>query len=295
MFSFEQKGSEKPVAEIIGNKKSRYGHLVGEYVYLHRKKNGSHFDENNYFDNFTLPPELHFKWLPDSRPNFTDCLAISAPRGQGKSTLASYMAETIKDCLNLTKDDIIVAKKSTIEDPAYKNLDPQYIYIDDSFLENPVTCDEIASDGKCKVVICDDLDTINSPSLKKATVKFVNQLLEEGRKYGIYTIIAQHHMAQGKDTKSIISESTYFVFFPEGTTSDFTYMLSKYADMDKNIIKDLKKSNSRWVMYHQHAPRFILTENNIRIYDHDKEIERIETEKLKKKEQRKKKVSESLY
>ena len=257
--------SIKAVAEING------GALNGKFLYLYRLQEPI---SAPFFDEITLPDGV-FSYFPDIRDDQSDVITTSGSRGSGKSTNASIIAQKIKDVLKLKDDDVIVVKKSKIEDPAYeyrinrielakgsspekiidyshKGLSPSYIYVDDEFLEDPPTVDSISSDGRPKVVILDDCDTISDPKLKKAYVKFQNSLVEEGRKYSIYVIVCNHRLCAGGDTKSLLSESTYICFFPNGLTSDFKYCLSKYCDMSNNLILELKKSKTRWIMFHQY-------------------------------------------
>ena len=282
MFSFIERGSIKPIAEIVNDK----GKGSGKFLYLHRKVDNGIFPKG-FFDEITLNEGEKFSWIPDIRESFNDAICISAPKGSGKSTLASNIAMKIKKVFDLTDDDVIVCKKSNIEDPAFASLNPQYVYINDDFLENPLTCDEISPDKSPKVVILDDLDTINSKALKDCAIKFTNSLLEEGRKYNIYIIIANHHMASGLSTKAILSESDYLTFFPESVTSDFRYALQKYCDMPISVIRDLKKIGSKWVMFQQRSPRFILSEKRAVIYDLDREQKRIKEEEMIQKESNK--------
>ena len=279
MFSFK-KGGIKPVAVVEG------GDMDGEVLYLYRKDKSVKEMPRGFFDMVELPEDSVFQWFPDVRENFSDVISMTAPRGQGKSTLASNIAQHIKEVFKLRDDDVIVCKKSQIADPAFDDLNPSYCYIDEEFLENPLTCDEISPDKDVKVVILDDLDTINSAKLKKAYVQFQDNLLQEGRKYNIYVIICAHRLTAHKDTKAILTESTYMLWFPDGVTSDFKYALKTYCDISTDVIKDLKNINSRWVMFHQHSPRFILTEHKAFIFDLDREEERLKDIKEEKKERR---------
>jgi len=279
MFSFK-KGGIKPVAIVRG------GNDDGNVLYLYRKDKTVKELPRGFFDMIELPEESVFQWFPDIRDRFSDVISMSGARGLGKSTLACQIAENIKEVFKLKDDDVIVCKKSQIDDPAYDNLNPNYCYIDEDFVENPLTCDEISPNKDVKVVILDDLDTINSAKLKKAYVAFQDSLLQEGRKYNIYVVICAHRITAHKDTKAILTESTYMLWFPDGTTADFKYALKTYCDMSPDVIRDLKNINSHWVMLHNCSPRFILTEHKAFIFDLDREQERLKEEEVDKKERR---------
>lgn len=279
MFSFQEKGSIKPVAEIIGK-----GKLKGKFLFLHRK-DGNEIPPG-FFEEITLPKGQEFQYFPDPRHSQADVITTAGARGAGKSVLAAKFAEINKRVFNLDDDDVIIVKKSKVDDPAYEKLNAKYIYVDSDFLENPPTVDEIGYDRKPKLVILDDCDTIASSKLKKAFVSFQNELVQEGRKYEISVIVCAHALCSRESTKALLTESTYFGFFPANLTSDFTRCLQKYGDMSNDIIRDLKSYGSRWVLFHQHSPKFILQEHKACIFDFDKETERLEDIKLAKKEER---------
>lgn len=279
MFSFNKKGAIKAIAQIHGGKQNN------DILYLHRKEPDTKIAPP-YFDNIELPKGSKFSYFPDMRPNFSDSITLSGKKGTGKSTLASEMAMKIKHELDLDDDDVIVFKKSEVDDPAFKKLNPQYFYVNAEFEENPPTIDEICADGKPKIVICDDLDSIQSNKLKRAWQEFNDSLLREQRKYKCYTIICTHRLAGGKDTKAMLTESDYIVFFPHGTTSDIKYALQRYCDLSLDFIRDLKKANSHWVFIHNQNPVFILTETRAFIFDFDRESDRLAIEKDDKKEER---------
>jgi hypothetical protein len=279
MFSFQEKGSIKPVAEIIGK-----GKLKGKFLFLHRKDGNTIPD--GFFEEITLPAGLEFQYFPDPRHNQADVISTAGARGAGKSYLAAKFAEINKKVFNLDDDDVIIIKKSRIEDPAYEKLNARYIYVDEEFLHNPPTVDEIGHDRRPKLVIIDDVDTLQSSKLKACMVAVQNELVQEGRKYEISVIVCAHSLCSRNATKALLTESTYFGFFPSSLTADFTRCLKVYGDMSDDIIRDLKSYGSRWVLFHQHSPKFILQEHKACIFDYDKETDRLADIKLAKKEQR---------
>ena len=281
MFSFNKKGAIKPIAQIIG------GDEDGRLLYLFSKNNNSDKLKSGFFDEITLKDNQKFEFFPDIREDSTDVITMSAKRGVGKSVLSAKIAKKIKDILELDDEDVIVVKKSKINDKAFDELNPSYIYVNDEFIEDPPTVDSISSDGNPKVIILDDLDNIQSAKLKKSAVNFKDELLREGRKYNIYVIICNHRMCAHNDTKAELTESSYFLFFPAGITSDFKYCLQKYADLSLDFIRELKNEKSRWVMIHNESPMFILTEKRALIFDSDRESDRLDDKKEHKKKDRK--------
>lgn len=281
MFSFSEKDSIRPIAQVIG------GDLDGKLLYLHRA-NKEKLARKGYFDEISLPSISKFEYFPDTRENFCDVITLSGSRGVGKSTKASEIALKIKKVFDLQDDDVIVAKKSEIDDPAFKKLNPLYLYINADILEEGFpTPDELTDGGRNpKILILDDLDTLQSSKLSKAFIEWQDSLVQEGRKYGITVISCNHRLCANKATKALLTESTYFLFFPAGLTSDFKYCLTRYGDMSLDVIRQLKKEDAPWVLFHQNSPKFILTNKQCKIFDLDREDEIAKDLKDKKKEQR---------
>lgn len=284
MFSFDKKGAIKPIAQIISNDE-----LDGKLLYLHRKKDG--MIPKGYFDEITLE-NGKFEYFPEIREQYTDVILCAGVKGSGKSTLVGKMAEKIKDVYGLDDSDCVVLKKSHIKDPAFSDLNPDYIYVDQDFLDNEYTIDDFTNEnGKPKVVIIDDNDVIPSAKLKKELYCLQDTIAVEGRKHKIFEFVVRHSLCQNKDTKLIISECDYVLLFPEGFTSDINYFLQTYCDFSNDLIRDIKKTRSKWMLLSRIAPTFILLENRCFIFDMDREEDRIknikEMEKIEKKRKEK--------
>lgn len=276
MFSFDKKGALKPIAIIKSN-----DDLNGKLLYLHRKKDG--MIPKGYFDEITLTSGK-FEYFPEVREDYSDVILCSGKKGSGKSTLVGKMAQKIKDVYDLDDQDVVVLKKSHIKDKAFEDLNPDYIYVDNDFLEREYTIDDFTNqDGKPKVVIIDDNDVIPSEKLKKSLYSLQDTIAVEGRKHKIFEFVVRHSLCQNKDTKLIISECDYVLLFPEGFTSDINYFLKTYCDFSTDLIKDIKRTRSHWMLLSRIAPTFILLENRCFIFDMDREEERIKEEKKRSK------------
>lgn len=276
MFSFDKKGAIKPIAIVKSNDE-----LDGKLLYLHRKKDG--LIPKGYFDEITLESGK-FEYFPEVREDYSDVILVSGKKGSGKSTLVGKMAQKIKDVYGLHDEDCVVLKKSHIKDKAFEELNPDYIYVDNDFLDNEYTIDDFTNeDGRPKVVIIDDNDVIPSEKLKKSLYALQDTLAVEGRKHKIFEFVVRHSLCQSKDTKLIISECDYVLLFPEGFTSDINYFLKTYCDFSTDLIRDIKKTKSHWMLLSRISPTFILLENRCFIFDMDREEDRIKNEKQKLK------------
>lgn len=259
----------KPIAQVKG----KTSDLNKEVLFLYRLDEDELASNDQFFDEITLP-NGKFEYFPDPREEFADTFVLVGSRGSGKSTLASEIANKIKDVFELDDTAVTIVKKSPMRDPAYDKLgDYNQILVNESFLDLAPTCDSFGTDGTPKIIILDDLDCINSTKLKRAYQTFQDDLFVSGRKYNLYVIVCRHSMTAGKDTKALLIESTYIVYFPDNLTSDFKYCLEKYCDMSTDLIREMKKIKSKWVMFHKDSPKFVLSETKAFIFDLDREEE----------------------
>lgn len=289
MFSLKSKVGKSAAIKPVAIINDRGGDLDKELVYLYRKDD---IDEENpeFFDDISLPKHSNFEYFPDIREDFADTFVLVGSRGSGKSTLASQIALKIKKVFDLPDDAVTIVKKSPMPDPAFEKLGKySTILVNEDFLDAGYTCESFGDPSIPKVIILDDLDNINSVKLKRAYQTFQDDLYVSGRKYNLYVIVCRHSMAAGKDTKALLIESTYIVYFPDNLTSDFKYCLSKYCDMSDDLIREMKKIRSKWVMFHKDSPKFIISEFRMFIFDLDREEEIAAENKRERKRQLKEK------
>ena len=286
MFSFSERGALRPVAKVHGKPTSE---LHGKVLYLHAKEPGIRIDPaKGQFDRIDLPDGARFEWLPSLDDHQTDAVCIVGVRGSGKSTKCAEMAQTVVDCFQLEPDDITLVKKEETADPAFKKLDPRILLADSSLAEDPPTLAEMTRGEDPEhpapsVIILDDLDVCSSARLKKAVTAFQDMLLLEGRKSQIYLFNIVHRLAKNTETRFLLSESNFISWNPNASSSDMRYVCDRYLDISKDLLADLKKLDTRFVIYHQFAPRYILADRNAWIVDPDRDTERLLVDKLARK------------
>ena len=198
-----------------------------------------------------IPPEKHF------------ALAVYGPSGVGKSYFVSrfimeYKSKYKKDC------DVYVFS-AVKNDPAYEDIKPTFINIDDTVITDPFNIGEFGL-NKHNLCIFDDIEALGS-SHYSAIAKFRDNCLECGRHCNI-DIIAIHHVIQGgKDTKKIINECDYSIVFPRCNFSSIQKLLANYYGFsrdDISFVRDLGK-RSRAVVVKRSYPSFIMGEQEVRI------------------------------
>jgi hypothetical protein len=129
---------------------------------------------------------------------------------------------------------------------------------EDGFLDSEFSLE----DFKNSLVIFDDLEMINDKKLKDKILKLQNSMLCGGRHKNITVCVANHSVANGKETKLILNESNTIVLYCKGLGKRvLKYVLDDYLGQDKPTIKKITKLNSRWVSILKTFPMVCLHES----------------------------------
>lgn len=247
MLNIEKIGN--PICKIVGGK------YDGQIIYL------------NTNDSITVKKSFNRLRIEDGKfqqlPNFQierNIWYITGPSGSGKSTYT----------FNISKEWVIGKKKNKDiyifsalkEDPSLDKLKPKRIMIDDMLIDDPFH----AEDFENSLVIFDDIDVISNKHHREAVIKILNEILEIGRHNNVSCIITNHLPTGGKDTRRVLNESHYIVYFPHsGSKKQINYLLNQYIGLDNDEIIKIKKSKSRWACIYKNYPMIALTERTINV------------------------------
>lgn len=118
---------------------------------------------------------------------------------------------------------------------------------------------------KNALVIIDDVEGLEDT--KKAAVQRVQDMIaSEGRHSGTSLVRAAHNCTDHKRTRLLLQETHGFVIFPNhGATSQYIYLLNKYAGFKPKLIQSILAQPTRWIYIHFAAPRYVLTSNSVSI------------------------------
>jgi hypothetical protein len=115
-----------------------------------------------------------------------------------------------------------------------------------------------ASDFKDSFEIFDDVDSLKE-SHRKAELQIMEDILQTGRHFNVYTAITSHLGSNYRDTRQILNEAHGICVFPHGSSAKaISYVLNTYAGLDKGDIRDLMKLPSRWVFVRKQYPTAIV-------------------------------------
>ena len=86
-------------------------------------------------------------------------------------------------------------------------------------------------------IIFDDCDCIPDKKVKDAVLAIMNQVLEVGRNNSITCLITNHLPSDRHNTRRILNEVMYFVYFPASAGGKIKYVLTEYLDVDEQKIR----------------------------------------------------------
>lgn len=233
------------IAKVKGGKKN------GKILYLDEQ------DSKDGVNHIEIPDGM---FIPLADADKREVVYIAGPSGSGKST---YSADYINSFMTIfPKQELFVFSRTDAEnDPAFAHLDFNQVLIDDSLIENPIDITEELTEG-C-IILFDDVNTIQNEALKKAVDKLMADIMECGRKLGIYCVITNHLVIpnERKIARTILNECTSLTVFPKsGSIQQIKYVLKTYFGYSNNQIENFLKTKSRWITFYKTYPQLVLTQ-----------------------------------
>ncbi len=187
---------------------------------------------------------------------------VCGPSGSGKSTYASKLMRAY-NILFPHRRIFIFSRADIKKDPCFKGIHNIFqIPINETLVETPIDITRELEYGT--MVLFDDCNTIQDDKQKKVIDKLITDIMEVGRKLGIWIIITNHLVIpnEKKVARSILNEIHTITFFPKsGSAQQITYCLNKYFGLNNKQISNILSIPSRWVTIYKNYPMFVLYEN----------------------------------
>lgn len=180
---------------------------------------------------------------------------IAGPPGCGKSTTAA-------EILSIFPTLPIFLFSDVSEDRAFDGL-PIIRMKMEADLITELTPEMLCEKKDCWVVF-DDIDKIREPSVSKALLSLMDNIIANGRSHGGHTInviVTSHSLSDYKKTKYMIENCNYWVIFPSETVDSQLKRLLTKAGLEKMPLKHYHR-----VFVHQRTPLFIVTDDCITTY-----------------------------
>lgn len=195
--------------------------------------------------------------IPLMKDNQVDHCFYTGMNGVGKST---QIANYCKQYLRLFPKNPIYFFSREPNDDAFSDIKMKKIKLDDNILSFEIDLDELSN----SLCIFDDIDTLPSKIAEK-TQHIRDDILECGRKKGIYMCNVSHQILNYKKTKQLILESNKIIFFPRSSQYQVRRFLKDYIGIEPNVIKMIMNINSRWILVNKTYPITIIGEHDVYI------------------------------
>ena len=204
----------------------------------------------------TLPADHKFQIVP---PSDVFRVAIFGPSGVGKSTFA---ANFLKEYHRMFKNHKIYMVSPTRTDEAYEKLNIGWIKIDDTLITDPIDIKEFKD---CCLVFDDSEVLSTKKNINTAVEIFRNQSLENGRKLHIGTIVINHVIQNGNQTRKVLNECNIIIVFIKGNFHAIEKLCKIYLGFDKKTIEYIKNIKGRWCCIKTNFPQVLISEHEIKI------------------------------
>lgn len=209
------------------------------------------------------PDEVLFPAVSDFKStNQTDRIYISGPSGCGKTTWISQYIQAFHT--KYPKSKVLLFSSKTNDAVLDKLAYIERVDITEDILADPYTLQEISGLSKPLLTIFDDVEDFPNKKITQAVGRLRDEIMRNGRSYGIYIVYVNHDPCNYKETKQQIFEASKVVIFPkkcgQGT---YNYLLDKKLHLPKKIIEVIVNVKSQYVCINKALPQFILSDKYI--------------------------------
>ena len=118
-------------------------------------------------------------------------------------------------------------------------------------------------------VIFDDIDTLEDKKILNLINIIRNGILERGRHYKTYCINTYHLPSNFLETRRLINEATFIVYFPKIATGTTKRVLNEYFGLSIEDYKKIKKMPTRWACLVKSIPNVLITQQYMKVLDMD--------------------------
>jgi hypothetical protein len=135
------------------------------------------------------------------------------------------------------------------------------VKIDNDILTNPYTLAEISGTGKPSLCVFDDIEDFGNVKINKEIHRLLEEILRNGRSYGIYCVYTHHQPSEYKSTRNLIYEATQVVIFPSRCArNSYDYLMERKLNLPKKAINTINKLKSAFVCIKKKLPKAIIAD-----------------------------------
>lgn len=188
--------------------------------------------------------------------NPTERIYIAGKSGSGKSYLACfYMLEYLRmptPAGSPPRKVILFSRHE--EEKTYQHIPHIAVKLDKGFTEEALDVKLLAN----SLCVFDDTDNIQDKAISVAIRRLNDDLISNGRKYGISVLTLAHQLMNYSHTRNILNEANRVIFFNSGSNYHIQRYLKIYAGLSKEQIKKIMDIKSRWTCISHSIPAYVL-------------------------------------
>ena len=213
----------------------------------------------NDFDKLSLKnKEEEFQVVPNTNRE-RSIGYITGQSGSGKTTWVINYCEQYLKAFPDNEIYLFTSIPHEGEKDPYNKIDAKRIIITEELQElNPI-------DFEDSLVIFDDMDCYKDKKVLKVIERLRDGFLEIGRRYRTYVLITYHLPTNFGDTRRMINEASFVVYFPMFSNEKVKNLLKNYMGLSDNMIRYIKRSKSRWCCITRTMPNAIVLQKEIRL------------------------------
>ena len=253
------KEAPEQIRQTIKHNKNRescgYCHMEVDKkeTYLYHLKNmclvyGKKVQENSFISNMEISP------IPQEMHNII--FVSGAPRS-GKTYWVNMYSTMYSKIFGR---QIFYFTRNQFDESLNEDL---YTKILTSSIKKPIEL-ETLSNSLC---IFDDIEDSQYPKVTKYLYNLMDDIIKNGRHAGdagISIIFCNQETTMYRRTKTILSQMSEFVFFPNFTSKRAAiYVLEAYLGLSAEEIKYIYRLPTRWIMVRRISPQYFISQHNI--------------------------------
>lgn len=235
------------------------GESDGTKIYLNKELDKKENKFSKSFNELKIEDSGIFQQLVDTTKE-REIGLITGASGSGKSYYINNYCIQYKKAY---KGQEIYLFSNVDEDKSLK-VKLNRVNIDEELYNDPLS----VKDFQNSLVIMDDIDVIKNKKIKDAVYQIMNEILETGRHYNVSLLMSVHYPNKS-NIRTILNECHFYVYFPWSSIKATNYVLENYLGVDKDKIKRIKKTKSRWACVFKNFPSAVITEKLIFMLTND--------------------------
>lgn len=197
-----------------------------------------------------------------NKTNQTDRIFVSGETGCGKSTYIADYVRKFKE--KYPKAHILLFSSKKEDEQLDKIKYIERVNIDEDILVNPYTLNEISVVSKPLLTIFDDIQDFPTKKINQEIARLRDEILRNGRSYGIFSIYVNHDPSDYRNTKSQLFEANKCVIFPKRCGEGaYNYLMDKKLHIGKKQIELINSLKSSFVCINKSVPRTAISDKYI--------------------------------